>query len=447
MIPLRLSEIAPIVEGTVWGGSDVVVTAPAVLDGRQVQPGGLFVAFPGEKVDGHDFAAQAGAAGAAAVLGSRPTTLPTVVVRDAGAALRSLARHVVATVRDGLTVVAVTGSQGKTSTKDLTAAILSAHGPTIATQGNFNNELGVPITLLRTESSTRFLMTEMGASHVGDIDRLTQLVAPDVSIVLNVGKAHLGGFGTREAIAETKSALVRGLAPGGTAILNADDPRVLAMRALTEGRTIAFGREGNADVRVVDVRLDLLGRPSFALCSGSETVHVTLPVVGAHQAMNAAAAAAAAMAVGIPLADAAAALAGASLSGGRLELRYLANGATLLDDTYNASPGSVQSSLDALVSVAGRRHIAVLGEILQLGDAQEAEHRAAGEYAALRCDIVVAVGEHAQAIAAGAGDLGLTVPDAAAAADWLQRHLRSGDVVLVKASRGARLEDVTQRLT
>nr|WP_018506118.1 Mur ligase family protein [Parafrankia discariae] len=186
-------------------------------------------------VDGHDYASQAGRAGTVATLGSRPTPLPTVVVKDAWAALQALAAHVVARLRDGLTVVGLTGSQGKTSTKELLAAVLSSAAPTIATIGSLNNELGVPLTMLRAAPATRFLALEMGARHIGDIAELTGLVAPDIAVILNVGQAHLGEFGSREAIAKTKGELVQGLASGGTAILGADDPRAVAMRSLTDG--------------------------------------------------------------------------------------------------------------------------------------------------------------------------------------------------------------------
>lgn len=446
MIPLSLGEIAEVVGGTVVGDRTVTVTAPAVLDGRQAEPGGLFVAFAGEHVDGHDFAGQAGQAGAVAVLGSRPTPLPTVVVGDAQAALQNLAAHVVTRLRPGLSVVGITGSQGKTSTKDLTAAVLSSTAAIIATAGNLNNALGVPITALRAETSTRFLVLEMGARHIGDIARLTSVAAPDLAVVLNVGKAHLGEFGSREAIAKAKGELLQGLAHGGTAVLGADDPRVVAMRSLTEGPVTTFGRAEDADVRVLDLTLDRLGRPSFTLRTAGASARVALPLVGAHQALNAAAAVAAALAAGVPIDAAAAALTTASLSGQRLELRALANGATLLDDSYNSSPGSVRSSLDALASVGGRRHIAVLGEILELGDQSEAEHRAAGEYAATRADIVIAVGENVRPLATGAGERAVAVVDNASAVDWLRHHLVAGDVVLVKASRGAHLDEVAAAL-
>ncbi|MGC0416114.1 UDP-N-acetylmuramoyl-tripeptide--D-alanyl-D-alanine ligase [Embleya sp. AB8] len=446
MIPLGLGAIAAIVGGTVEGDASVTVTTPAVLDGRQAEPGGLFVAFAGEHVDGHEYVGQAGRAGAVAVLGSRPTLLPTVVVEDARAALQALAAHVVARLRDGLTVVGVTGSQGKTSTKDLLAAVLSSAGPTVATIGSRNNELGVPLTMLRADAATRFLVLELGARHIGDIAELTGLVAPDIGVVLNVGQAHLGEFGSRAAIAETKGELVRGLAPGGTAVLNADDPRVDTMRALTDGPVLTFGRAEHADVTMLDLVLDRLGRPSCTLRTAAACASVTLPHVGAHQALNASAAAAAGLAAGVPLDLAAAALATASLSRWRMELRVLAGGARLLDDSYNANPDSTRAALDALAAIEGGRRIAVLGEMLELGDASAAEHRAIGEYAAARADVVVVVGEAARSIADGAGERAVLLDGNDATVTWLRGRLAADDVVLVKASRGARLDEVAARL-
>ncbi|GHE41292.1 UDP-N-acetylmuramoyl-tripeptide--D-alanyl-D-alanine ligase [Streptomyces longispororuber] len=447
MIPLSLGEIAAVVGGTVEGDGAVKVTAPAVLDGRRAEPGGLFVAFTGEHADGHDHAAQAGRAGAVAVLGSRPTALPTVVVEDARAALQALAAHVVARLRDGLTVVGVTGSRGKTSTKDLLAAVVSSTAPTVATTGSLNNELGVPLTMLRTTPATRFLVLEMGVRRIGDLTELTGLVAPDIGVVLNVGRAHLSHLGSREAIARAKGELVRGLAPGGTAVLSADDPRVAAMRALTDGPVLTFGRAEHADVRVRDVVLDRLARPSFTLRTAAARAPVTLPLVGAHQALNAAAVAAAGLAAGVPLDAAAAALPTVSLSKWRLELRTLAGGATLLDDSFNADPDSARAALDALAAVEGERRIAVLGRMLELGDADEAEHRAVGAYAASRADVVVAVGARPLADGAAEQAVAVEVADNAAAVAWLRGRLTAGDVVLVKASRGARLDEVAAELT
>jgi UDP-N-acetylmuramoyl-tripeptide--D-alanyl-D-alanine ligase len=457
VIPLSLEEVADVVGGTVIGTpAGVVVTGPVVIDGRAAGPGSLFVAFVGEHVDGHEHAAQAGAAGAVAVLGTRATELPTVVVDDPQSALQRLAAHVVARVRAerGLTVLAVTGSQGKTSTKDLLGAILGGQGPTVATDGSYNNELGVPLTMLRVDSATQYLVLEMGARGRGHLRELTDLVAPDVSLVLNVGTAHLGEFGSREAIAEAKSELVTGLRAGGVAVLNADDQKVAAMGALAPGRVVTFGTAEDADVRLEGLVLDRLSRPTFRLAAGGASAGVVLHLVGAHQATNAAAAAAAALSVGVSLEDAAAALAAVtSLSKWRMELHELPGGVVLLNDAYNANPESMRAALDTLAAIgadhAVRSTIAVLGEMRELGAEAGASHHDVGAYAAGRADQVLVVGRAAHALHAGttgAGGASVFVEDNAAAIIWLREQLREGDAVLVKASNGARLYEVAAAL-
>lgn len=455
MIALTLAEIAAVVDGEVVGGdTGVVVDGPVVIDGREAGPGSLFVAFVGERVDGHEHAAQAAAAGAVAVLGSRRTDLPTVVVTDPQQALQRLAAHVVARVRraGGLTVVGLTGSQGKTSTKDLLGAVLDQVAPTVATRGSFNNELGMPLTALRVEPSTRFLVLELGARGTGHIAELTALVTPDVGVVLNVGHAHLGEFGSREAIAEAKGELVECLPEDGTAVLNADDDRVLAMTARTRAAVTTFGQERAADVRVEELVLDRLGRPSFVLATAQDRVPVTLQVVGGHQALNAAAAAAAALAVGLSLPQVGAALdAVTTLSQWRMELHELPSGIVVLNDSYNANPESMRAALDALATIGAdpevRRTVAVLGEMREMGPTSDAEHAGIGAYAVDRgVDVVLVVGEAARATADGAGDRSTFVPDNDAAVAWLRAHVGEGDVVLVKASRGARLDEVAAAL-
>ncbi len=453
MIALSLDQVADIVDGRIEGDGDgVVVSGPVVIDGRQAGPGSLFVAFVGEHVDGHTHSPQAAALGAVAVLGTRATELPTVVVDDPQAALQRLAAHVVAQVRtDELSVLAVTGSQGKTSTKDLLAAVLAEVGPTVATYGSFNNELGMPLTALRVEPDTRFLVLEMGAAGRGHLTELTDLVAPDVSIVLNVGTAHIDGFGgSQDAIAEAKSELVRGLRPEGVAVLNADDERVAAMAALAPARVQTFGTSAEADVRLEGLELDRLGRPRFTLASGAERVVVALHVVGAHQALNAAAAAAAALVVGLPFEQVGAALSGVtSLSKWRMEIHELPDGVLLLNDAYNANPESTRAALDAIATIgadpAVRRTLAVLGVMRELGDVSEASHRGVGEYAAERVDQLLVVGEEARPVHdafVGAGRPSVFVEDNTAALAWLREQLRDGDAVLVKASNGARLYEV-----
>jgi len=350
-------------------------------------------------------------------------------------------------------VLALTGSQGKTSTKDLLAAVLSEAGLTVATQGSFNNELGMPLTALRVEPATRHLVLEMGARRRGDIAHLTGLVAPDVSVVLNVGTAHLGEFGSRDAIAEAKSELVAGLRPDGVAVLNADDDRVAAMAARAPGRVVTFG-SGEADVRLGDLVLDRLGRPRFTLTSAGASAGVELQLVGAHQAHNAAAAAAAALALGMSLAEVAAALTGvASLSKWRMELHELDGGVLLLNDAYNANPDSMRAAIDSLATIgadpAVRRTVAVLGVMRELGDGSGEAHREIGAYAAARVGQLLVVGQDARGIHDGAVESGtpsVLVEDNDAALAWLREQVREGDALLVKASNGARLYEVAVAL-
>lgn len=448
MIRLSLAQVAEIVGGRVEGdaevGAGVEVDGPVVIDSREAGPGSLFAAFVGERADGHEHAPQAVANGAVAVLGTRATEYPTVVVDDPQDALQRLAAYVVARVRErgGLTVVALTGSQGKTSTKDLLAAVLADAGPTVATFGSFNNELGMPLTALRVTEDTTYLVLEMGARGIGHLTELTDLVRPDISVVLNVGTAHLGEFGSREAIAQAKGELVEALDDTGTAVLNADDDKVAAMASRTRGRVLTFGTGADADVRLGDVALDRLGRPTFTL----DGEPVELKLVGAHQAANAAAAATAAHAVGLRIADVARSLSAVTgLSKWRMELHELPSGVVLLNDSYNANPESVRAALDALVSLGGvERRVAVLGVMRELGADSEAAHREVGEYAAARVDELLVVGEDARGLHEGGG--GTLVADNAAAVDWLLEHLRAGDAVLVKASRGARLDEVAAAL-
>jgi UDP-N-acetylmuramoyl-tripeptide--D-alanyl-D-alanine ligase len=459
MIPLTLHEIAAAVGGEVHDDPDhVTVRGPAFQDTRTPEPDGLYVAFVGANVDGHDLAHDAVAAGAAAVLGSRPVGVPAVVVPDVQAALGSLARHVLDRLPE-VRVLAVTGSQGKTSTKDLLTAVLSDSAPTVATRGSFNNEIGLPLTVLRADVSTRYLLLEMGARGAGHLTALCAVAPPDVSLVLNVGKAHLGEFGTQADIAAAKGELVEALADDGVAVLNADDPLVAAMATRTRARTLTFGAGEDADVRLSDVRLDHEGRPQLTLTHDGARIPLFLRLVGEHQARNAAAAAAAAAAVGIPLEDAGRVLSGIeSLSRWRMEVRRRDDGLTLVNDAYNANPDSMEAALKALVAIGkGRggevRTVAVLGEMLELGESSAAEHEAVGRLAVrLGVRQLVVVGDAARAVHQGALSEGAQGEDAVLVADneeavrWLARHTGPHDVVLVKASRGARLDLVADGL-
>ncbi len=461
MIAMTLAEIAAVVGGRVHDAPrDLVVTGPAVVDSRLVELGGLFAAFRGEHVDGHEYAAAAVDAGAAAVLGSRPVGVPSVVVDDVLAALARLARHVLDRLQEGRgpTVVGLTGSSGKTSTKDLLARVLSDAAPTVATVGSFNNELGLPVTVLRADATTRYLVLEMGARGVGHVAALCRVAPPRVALVLNVGKAHLGEFGSQAEIARAKGELVEALPPDGVAVLNADDPLVAGMARRTTARVLTFGEGPAADVRMTDVGLDADGRAALVLEHDGETVPVRLRLVGEHQARNAAAAAATGVALGVPVTRAAASLAAVErISKWRMEVQQAPGGVTVVNDSYNANPDSMRVALKSLAALGrgrpGARTVAVLGEMRELGESSADEHDAVGRLA-VRLDIhqLLVVGEAARPLHLGAslegswGEESVFVPDNAAALAWLRDHLRPGDVVLVKGSRAARLDEVADAL-
>jgi UDP-N-acetylmuramoyl-tripeptide--D-alanyl-D-alanine ligase len=435
--------------------ASAAIPGPVVSDSRQVVPGALFVAVPGEQVDGHAYAGQAYAAGAVAVLASRSVDGPAILVEDTVAGLGRLAAGVLGRLPRAR-VVGVTGSSGKTSTKDLLAHVLAAAGPTVAPVGSLNTEVGLPLTVLTAEEGTRFFALEYSARGLGHIAYLTTIARPDVALVLNVGSAHLGEFGSREVVAQAKGELVEALAPTGVAVLNGDDPLVRAMEDRTRARVVRFGRDASNDVRAVDVELDALARPRFVLTAGGERAEVTMRLHGEHHVSNALAAAGAGLAVGLDLDTVAARLSSAeSVSRWRMEVSELADGVTLVNDAYNANPESMRAALGALMTMAaGRRAWAVLGPMAELGEAAEQEHLEVGREAArLGVAKVVAVGPGAAAIQRGAGLEGsaaedsVLLPDIEAAVALLREQLRPGDVVLVKASRSAGLERLALALT
>ncbi|MDQ0602509.1 UDP-N-acetylmuramoyl-tripeptide--D-alanyl-D-alanine ligase [Streptomyces canus] len=456
MIALSLAEIASVVGGQTHDIPDpsVQVTGSVVRDSREVEPGSLFVAFVGERVDGHDFAAQVVAAGAVAVLASRPVGVPAIVVDDVQRALGALARHVVR--RLGATLVALTGSAGKTSTKDLIAQVLQRKAPTVWTPGSLNNEIGLPLTALSATDETRFLVLEMGARRIGHIRYLTDLTPPKIGLVLNVGTAHIGEFGGREQIAQAKGEIVEGLPEDGTAVLNADDPLVRAMASRTKAKVILFGESDEADVRAENVRLTDTGQPSFRLRTPSGASDVTMRLYGEHHVSNALAAAAVAHELGMSAEEIATALSEAgSLSRWRMEVTERPDGVTVVNDAYNANPESMRAALRALAAMGrGRRTWAVLGKMAELGDEALAEHDAVGRLAVrLNVSKLVAVGgREASWLQLGAynegswGEESVHVSDAQAAVDLLRSQLRPGDVVLVKASRSVGLESVATAL-
>ncbi|GAA0220146.1 UDP-N-acetylmuramoyl-tripeptide--D-alanyl-D-alanine ligase [Cryptosporangium japonicum] len=467
MIALTLAEVAAATDGDLRNADPAtVLTGTVEYDSRKVTAGGVFVALTGERVDGHDYAAGAVEAGVAVVLATRPLDgVPSILVDDALVALGKLARAVVDRLPD-LTIVGVTGSSGKTSTKDLLAAVCGRLGPTVAPPESFNNELGHPWTVLRADADTRYLVLEKSARGVGHIRWLTEIAPPRIGVVLNVGAAHAGEFGSIEATAQAKGELVEALPAEGLAILNADDGRVRAMASRTKARVVQVGLAPDADVRASDVTLDGIGRPGFTLHVGDAHAHVQLKLHGEHHVGNVLAAAAVGLELGLGLDEVATVLSGATpVSRRRMEVTERVDGVTVVDDSYNANPDSVRAALKALRAMAtpapkqgeeprGRRRVwAVLGHMAELGDTSREQHDAIGRLAVrLDIDRLVVVGPEAGAIHAGAvlegswGEESVHVPDVDAAVELLGSQLAPGDVVLVKASRSARLDRVVDAL-
>lgn len=462
MIPMSLSRIAALTGGRLHGISEqeasaLVVDGPVVTDSREAGPGGLYVARVGESMDGHQFVGSARDAGAVAALTTREVEdLPCVVVDDIQDGFVALARGVLQ-AHPEITVIGITGSSGKTSTKDLLASVLSAAGPTVAPVGSLNSEVGVPLTVCRIADDTRFLIVEMGARGMGHIEYLADIAEPTIGIVLNVGTAHVGEFGSREAIGRAKAELVAALPDGGLAVLNADDPVVRAMVGQTAARALLVGASHEAGLRATDIDLDGAGRPSFTVSGdGVEAeTRVTLPLHGEHHVGNALAVIAVALECGMAMGDVAEAMADARpASRWRMEVTERADGVTIINDAYNANPDSMRAALKALVAMGrGRRTWAVLGSMLELGDESTTEHDAIGRLAVrLNVSRLVVVGETARPMASGAqhegswGDEAVWVPDADAAYELLSTELAAGDVVLFKSSRDAGLRWLGDRL-
>ena len=392
MIPLTLAQIAQVTGGQLHGDPAVVVSGEVVIDSRRARPGGLFGAVAGERADGHDFASAAVAAGAVAVLATRPVPVPSVLVADVPAALAALAAFVLDSL-PGIAIAGITGSSGKTTTKDLAAQLVERLGPTIAPAGSFNNEFGHPLTVLRADSSTRYLVLELSARGPGHIAYLCGIAPPRYGVVLNVGHAHAGEFGGLDQVARAKGELVEALPAEGVAILNADDPRVLAMAGRTAARVVTFGMAPRAPlsshvpqptIQAADVRLDELGRPSFTLLTPEGPAPVTLGLHGAHIVPDALAAAALAHELGLGLAGIADGLSAAvPRSRWRMEVHRRGDGVTVINDAYNANPESVRAALTALRHLArDGRAFAILGHMAELGAISRDRHEDVGEFAA-----------------------------------------------------------------
>jgi UDP-N-acetylmuramoyl-tripeptide--D-alanyl-D-alanine ligase len=471
MIAFTAAEIADITKGRL--DADPGITPLSVVtDSREAAPGSLYVAKPGEYADGHDFIAAAFAAGATLALVERPVAgpdgaaYPSIVVPDAVLAMGALAAEAVRRIRAAraaangeLTVIGITGSAGKTTTKDLLAGILSLHGNTVAPRGSYNGEIGVPLTVFTAGTDTRYLVIEMGATGVGHISYLADMVKPDIGVVLGVGTAHAGEFGGVDNIALAKGELVEALAASGTAVINLDDDRVSAMRARTSASVVGFSAEGRTDAAVQALNADTNtdGNPEFdLLLPGEDTPHhVKSRLIGAHHTGNLLAAAAAARAAGIAGADIAAALSSqAAASRWRMERTERADGVTIINDAYNANPESMRAALRTLADLGqGRRTWAVLGAMLELGEDSIREHTAVGtQVVRLNISRLVVVGREARALYVSAvqegswGDECVFAETAEEAYELLNAELEPGDLVLFKSSNSVGLRHLGDRI-
>jgi UDP-N-acetylmuramoyl-tripeptide--D-alanyl-D-alanine ligase len=452
---MSAATIAERVGGTLLGDGDARVTGVAI-DTRRLEPGDMFVALPGEQADGHAFVRDAIRAGATAVLVRPGSSLPdgaaSIVVDDTLEALGRLA----GSARGHLSakVVAITGSSGKTITKELTASVARGRFRTVASEASFNNEIGVPLTILEADEATEVLILEVGARGVGHIASLMPMIGPDVSVVLNVGVAHIGMFGSAEAIATAKGELVEGLGAEGVAVLNADDAAVSAMASRTNAAVIRFGSSEDADVRASDVSMDDDARATFTLTTRSGSAEVTLGIPGEHIVSDALAAAAVGVALGMDAPSIASGLSATPSPAWRMQTIEASGGWRVLNDAYNSNPASLAAGLKTLVAMArGRRTWAVLGVMAELGDQTIAEHDRMGRLAVrLGVGRLVAVGEEMRPLYEAARMEGMTPEEAVmvAGADEAARvvlaGIEPGDVVLVKASRAAGLERVALAL-
>lgn len=489
MIPLSLAEVAAATGGRLSPDADphVEVKGSVEFDSRRVGRGGLFVALVGERVDGHDYAQAAVAAGAVAMLAARSVGVPAVIVADVPAALGRLAGAVLSRL-PLVTVVGITGSAGKTTTKDLLARLLRELGPTVAPPESFNNEIGHPYTVLQADGDTRFLILEVSARSIGNVAALCAIAPPRIGAVLNVGSAHIGVFGSRAAIATAKGELVEALPTGGVAVLNADDPLVAAMRSRTAARVVTVGRGGldaghdvgspsaeQPDLRAEEVSVGASGRPAYTLVTrDGQRAEVALRLRGEHQVTNSLAAAAVAWTLGLPLPRIAAVLSASDpASRWRMEVTDRADGVTVINDAYNANPESMRAALRTLVTMArghragaaqacgpagldpvprrNGRAWAVLGPMAELGEDRVEQHLAIGRFAGeVGADRILVVGSDAAPILAGFEQVrpggARLVADVAAAQVALRDAVLPGDVVLVKASRVSGLERVAAGL-
>jgi UDP-N-acetylmuramoyl-tripeptide--D-alanyl-D-alanine ligase len=449
MNPVGLSQIAQFAGASLESGDGTVVINKISTDSRTIKPGELFVALHGENFDAHDFVEAAAKSGAAGALvnrnwkGTVPGNFALIRVIDTLHAYQQIA----ATYRRSLTlkVLAITGSNGKTSTKDFAASVLARKFRVTKTEGNFNNHVGLPRTILEATSEDEVGVWEIGMNHPGEITELSKIAAPDAAIITNIGVAHIEFMGSREAIAREKGALAEAVAPQGTVILNADDPFSKAIAACIRAKVVFAGTTGGT-VRANEIRQSAEGS-EFTILEGAHRCRAQLPVAGLHMVQNALLAVAAGRAFGLSIEECGAGLAAAPLTKARLQIKQV-GGVHFLDDSYNANPDSMKAALQTLIELdAEGKRIAVLGEMRELGAESERAHRDVGETAAsLAVDQLITIGDMAERIAEGARAAGLknvfSVPSTREAADLLGEIAAPGDLVLIKGSRAAKTEEV-----
>jgi len=466
MYDLTLGQIRDIVGGELIGDPSIQVSGISI-DSRTSTSGDLFAAIVGERVDGHDFAAHALSNGASALLTSKQVDGPHVMVPDSSDALdpviyaiAKLSVHVRSLMR-GVEVIGITGSSGKTSTKDMVGQVLSRAATTHAPAGSQNNELGLPLTLLSAPRDVKYLVAEMGMRGLGHITYLCELAQPTIGVITNVGRAHIGEVGSIESIAKAKSELVRAIQSSGVVILNADDERVMAMRDLTEATVFTYGFASTADVRAENLHLTAYGSYNFDLVYRGERTPASIPILGEHNVRNALAAAAVGIAVGMEVADITRALTTIKqMSKWRMEVHQIPGNVTIINDAYNANPESMTAALETLTAIpATGKTFSILGKMHELGSDSDAIHV---QIAKLAHDLgvthVVAVGESARAYGvpilatettassdAKAQD-SVWLPDFDSACDYIVNEVNSGDILLFKASRAEQFEVLADRI-
>ncbi|HEV7501321.1 MAG TPA: UDP-N-acetylmuramoyl-tripeptide--D-alanyl-D-alanine ligase [Vicinamibacteria bacterium] len=450
---LTMEEIAQATHGRVAGGGPAASVAGVSKDSRTLAKGHLFVAVKGPNFDGHDFVGAAVERGAAAAMVHRDMTVPPgyplVRVGETTQALKDLGRHV--RMKAGLPVVAVTGSAGKTTTKEMTAALLGTQGPVLKTEGNLNNQYGLPLTLLRLAPEHRFAVLELGMSAAGELRELTKVARPDVAIITMVAPVHLEFFDSVDAIAAAKAEILEGLDANGVAVLNREDPRVRRIGEQRKGRTLWFGRDRACDISAENWRGTIHGM-RFDMRVDGRSYDVALPLPGPHFLLNFLAATAAAHHLGVPLDTIVEAATHLKAAKSRGQVRRLGEGVTLLDDSYNSNPAAVDAAVTALDMAAQGRRVVFLGDMLELGKTGPELHRETGAKLAGRADVVVGGGALGREFAEGARSAGVAASalrdyaDSAAAAAEAAAIVKPGDAVLVKGSRGARMEKVVEAL-